>query len=56
MEGDYKRCWTRMCILSPRLFNLHNKMIMREADTQELGVAVGGREVSNITGTQTTPS
>ena len=38
----------RGCVLSPRLFHFYTEMIIREADTEELGVTINGRKVTNI--------
>ena len=36
------------CILSPHLFNVYTEQIMRDSNTQEYGISVGGRKVSNV--------
>ena len=35
------------CILSPHLFSLYRKSVMREAEIQDLGYSIDGRNISN---------
>ena len=35
------------CILSPHLFSLYTESVMREAEIQDLGYSIGGRNISN---------
>ena len=35
------------CILSPHLFSLYTESVMREAEIQDLGYNIGGRNISN---------
>ena len=35
------------CILSPHLFSVYTEQIMRDSNTQEYGIGIGGRKVSN---------
>ena len=35
------------CILSPHLFSLYTEYVMREAEIQDLGYNIGGRNISN---------
>ncbi|GFS12393.1 endonuclease-reverse transcriptase [Elysia marginata] len=36
------------CILSPHLFNIYTEQIMREADIDQLGVNINGRNLTNL--------
>ena len=36
------------CILSPHLFSLYTEQIMREADIDNMGLKIGGRNISNL--------
>ena len=36
------------CILSPHLFSVYTEQVMREADTEDLGLSIGGRKISNL--------
>ena len=36
------------CILSPHLFNIYTEQVMREADIDDMGVKIGGRNISNM--------
>ena len=36
------------CILSPHLFSIYTEHIMREADIEDMGVNIGGRNLSNL--------
>ena len=36
------------CILSPHLFNIYTEQIMRDTITEDTGISVGGRKISNI--------
>ena len=36
------------CILSPHLFSVYTEQIMRDAKTEEFGISIGGRKVSNL--------
>ena len=36
------------CILSPHLFSIYTEQIMRDSNTQEYGIGIGGRKVSNL--------
>ena len=36
------------CILSPHLFNLYTEQIMREADLDDMGIRIGGRNFTNL--------
>lgn len=36
------------CILSPHLFNIYTEQIMRNADIEDMGVSVGGRNITNL--------
>ncbi|GFS19858.1 retrovirus-related Pol polyprotein from type-1 retrotransposable element R2 [Elysia marginata] len=35
------------CILSPHLFNLYTEQIMRQADIDDMGINIGGRDITN---------
>ena len=36
------------CILSPHLFSVYTEQIMRDSRTEEFGISIGGRKVSNL--------
>ena len=36
------------CILSPHLFNTYTEQIMREAEIEDMGVSIGGRNLTNL--------
>ena len=36
------------CILSPHLFNIYTEQIMREADIDDMGLKIGGRNITNL--------
>ena len=36
------------CVLSPHLFNIYTEQIMREADIEDMGIKVGGRNITNL--------
>ncbi|GFR82404.1 endonuclease-reverse transcriptase [Elysia marginata] len=36
------------CILSPHLFNLYTEQIMRQADIDDMGINIGGRDITNL--------
>ena len=36
------------CILSPHLFSVYTEKIMRDSNTEEYGISIGGRKVSNL--------
>ena len=36
------------CILSPHLFSVYTEQIMRDSNTHEYGINIGGRKVSNL--------
>ena len=36
------------CILSPHLFSAYTEQVMRDADTDQQGIKVGGRKISNL--------
>ena len=36
------------CILSPHLFNLYTESVIREAESEEMGIKIGGKLVSNL--------
>ena len=36
------------CILSPHLFSVYTEQVMRDADTDQQGIKVGGRNISNL--------
>ena len=36
------------CILSPHLFSVYTEQVMRDADTEQQGIKVGGRKISNL--------
>lgn len=36
------------CILSPHLFNIYIEQIMREADIENMGIKIGGRNITNL--------
>ena len=36
------------CILSPHLFSVYTEQIMRDSRTEEFGINIGGRKVSNL--------
>ena len=36
------------CIISPHILNVYSEQVMRDSNTQEYGISVGGRKVSNL--------
>ena len=36
------------CILSPHLFSIYTEQIMRKSNTEDYGISIGGRKVSNL--------
>ncbi|GFR74930.1 retrovirus-related Pol polyprotein from type-2 retrotransposable element R2DM [Elysia marginata] len=36
------------CILSPHLFNLYTEQIMKQADIDDMGINIGGRDITNL--------
>ena len=36
------------CILSPHLFSVYTEQIMRDSKTEDFGISIGGRKVSNL--------
>ena len=36
------------CILSPHLFNIYTEQVMREADIEDMGLRIGGRNITNL--------
>ena len=36
------------CILSPHLFSVYTEQVMRDADTEQQGIKIGGRKISNL--------
>ena len=36
------------CILSPHLFSVYTEQIMRDSRTEDFGISIGGRKVSNL--------
>ena len=36
------------CILSPHLFNVYTESVMREANIDDLGISIGGRNLTNL--------
>ena len=36
------------CILSPHLFNTYTEHVMRKADTDDMGIKIGGRNLTNL--------
>ena len=36
------------CILSPHLFSIYTEQVMREADIDDMGLKIGGRNISNM--------
>ncbi|GFR67057.1 endonuclease-reverse transcriptase [Elysia marginata] len=36
------------CILSPHLFNLYTEKIMRQTDINDMGINIGGRDITNL--------
>ncbi|GFS03109.1 retrovirus-related Pol polyprotein from type-2 retrotransposable element R2DM [Elysia marginata] len=36
------------CLLSPHLFNLYTEQIMRQADIDDMGINIGGRDITNL--------
>ena len=36
------------CILSPHLFNIYTEQIMRDADIEDMGINIGGRDITNL--------
>ena len=36
------------CILSPHLFNVYTEQVMREADIEDMGLRIGGRNITDL--------
>ena len=36
------------CILSPHLFNLYTEQVMRKSDIDDIGIKIGGRNITNL--------
>jgi len=36
------------CILSPHLFNIYTEQVMRESDIDDMGLKIGGRNITNL--------
>ena len=36
------------CILSPHLFNIYTEQVMRESDIEDMGLKIGGRNITNL--------
>ena len=36
------------CILSPHLFSIYTEQVMREADIDDMGISIGGRNLTNL--------
>ena len=36
------------CILSPHLFNIYTEQVMREADIEDMGLRIGGRNITDL--------
>ena len=36
------------CILSPHLFNIYTEQVMREAEIEDMGIRIGGRNITDM--------
>ena len=36
------------CILSPHLFNVYTEQVMREAEIEDMGIRIGGRNITDM--------
>ena len=36
------------CVLSPHLFSIYTEQIMRDADNEDMGLSIGGRNITNL--------
>ena len=45
---DIERGVRQGCILSPHLFSIYTEMIMRKADIEDMGITIGGRNITDL--------
>ena len=45
---DIERGVRQGCILSPHLFSIYTEQVMREADIEDMGIKIGGRNITDL--------